>query len=175
MRWTLLANKFYVASRTAGEILSADLSGNTGIAVLVSNGLSQPYGVALDLAANHVYFTEFITGTINRVDFDGTGEVVIVAGLNRPTGLRLDATNGYLYFTEWAGQKVRRVDLDGSKLTDILVPGDGLGNMIDLEIYRRPSSGTSETAIHYIPFRSEIPLLFLLALTGLWLIKPPRK
>jgi hypothetical protein len=122
-----------------------------------------------------VYFAEFITGTINRVDFDGTGEVVIVAGLNRPTGLRLDATNGYLYFTEWAGQKVRRVDLDGSNLTDILVPGDGLGNMIDLEIYRRPSSGTSETAVHYIPFRSEIPLLLLLALTGLWLIKPPRK
>ena len=138
-----------------------------------ANGLSQQYGITLDLATNYVYFTEFVAGTITR--FEGAGQTVVVAGLNQPTGLRLDATNGYLYFTEWAGQKVRRVDLDGNNLTDILVSGDGLGHMMDLEIYSHPSSGTSETALHYIPFRSEIPLLPLLALTGLWLIKTERK
>ena len=105
-----------------------------------------------------------MAGTITR--FEGAGQTVIVAGLNQPTGLRLDATNGYLYFTEWAGQKVRRVDLDGNNPKDILVSGDGLGQMMDLEIYSHPSSGTSEIALHYVPFRSEIPLLLLLAITG---------
>ena len=114
-----------------------------------------------------------MAGTITR--FEGAGQTLIVAGLNQPTGLRLDVANGYLYFTEWAGQKVRRVDLDGNNPTDILVSGDGLGQMIDLEICPHPSSGTSETTLHYVPFRSEILLLLLLALTGLWLIKTERK
>lgn len=169
----LIANKFFVASRTGGEILSADLMGNTGIAVL-ANGLGQPYGVALDRASNYMYFTQFASGNITRTALDGTGQTVIVAGLNQPTGLRLDATNGYLYFTEWAGQKVRRVDVDGTNLMDILVAGDGLGQMINLDMYTPDSSGSSETTTRYIPFRSEILLLLLLALTGLWLVKSPR-
>ncbi len=156
---------FYVSDRAANKIVRYDLD--------FANGLSQPHGVTPDLAANYVYFTEFVAGTIIR--FEGAGQTLIVGGLNQPTGLRLDATNGYLYFTEWAGQKVRRVDLDGNNPTDILVSGDGLGQMIDLKIYPHPSSCTSETTLHYVAFRSEIPLLLLLALTGLWLIKTVRK
>ena len=66
---------------------------------------------------------------------------------------------------------LRRVDLDENNLTDILVAGDGIGQMIDLEIYNPNSSGTSETATHYILFQSKIPLLLLLVLSGLWLTK----
>ena len=165
-----LANsKFYIANRNSGNAISADLSGNSGISVLFT-GAGQPYGMALDLSNSHMYTSRFGDNEIRRHTTAGGSETLIATGLSQPTGMRIDLANGYLYFTEWAGQKVRRIDLDGSNLTDIMTSADGLGQMIDLEIY----TSTSQN-VHYIPFRSDLVLLILLALVGLWLLNAGRK
>ena len=57
----------------------------------VATGLSVPFGIALDVAAGHVYLADVGSDTIRRVNMDGSGdEMELVSGLLETGSLALD-------------------------------------------------------------------------------------
>ncbi len=58
---------------------------------LVTSGLSEPAGLALDPGAGKMYWTDPGTGKIQRANLDGSGvEDLVTSGLSGPAGLALD-------------------------------------------------------------------------------------
>ncbi len=89
---------------------------------MVLSGLSQPQGIALDLAAGKAYWTaagnNFGEGTIQRAGLDGGNVETLVSGLGGPTSIVLDASRGKMYWRQVGA--IRRADLNGSDVEDVL-------------------------------------------------------
>jgi DNA-binding beta-propeller fold protein YncE len=90
-------------------------------------------GCPTDLvAAPAVYWTDFITGRIERANPDGSAREVLVTGsTGNPHGIVLDVANGHMYWTEYGadtsqGHSIRRADLNGTNVVDIVVSLPGL-------------------------------------------------
>ena len=111
----------------------------TGFTNILPLGFSdRARGIALDLSAGHIYFTEndlssTSGGSVRRVNFDGTGPVTLVPGLNFPHDIALDLAGGELYFTDVRNGLIQRANLDGSSVTT-LVSGINQPHGIALEI-----------------------------------------
>jgi sugar lactone lactonase YvrE len=111
----------------AGRILSANPDGSD-LKTLVSEGRKLPDGLAVDVAAGHLYWTNMGNpkandGTIFRSDLDGRNMTTIIApgGTFTPKQVQIDKPNGKLYWSDREGMRVMRANLDGSdKVT--LVP-----------------------------------------------------
>lgn len=72
---------------TQGKILRADVDG-TNVEDLISAGLDEPHGIALDVIQRKIYWSE--TGRIRRANLDGSNiENVITVGV-LPYGIALD-------------------------------------------------------------------------------------
>lgn len=91
------AGKMYMSRRSPPgvigpftyDIISANLDGS-GVTPIVSTGLTDPRGVALDLAAHKGYVADLGAGAVYRFNLDGTGALQTVAsGLNQPLGVAL--------------------------------------------------------------------------------------
>jgi outer membrane protein assembly factor BamB len=107
-----------------GHVQRSSLDG-TAIEVLVPFA-SDREGIALDLSAGKMYWTNRSWQSIERANLDGSSwEFVISSGLNDPRGIALHAAAGKMYWTEVGGHRVRRANLDGSGIEDIVT---GLGN-----------------------------------------------
>jgi sugar lactone lactonase YvrE len=101
-----------------GEIRRANLDG-TEVTTLVSDILG-PLGIALDVPARKIYWTDSATNKIQRANLgDGSGLEDVVTDLRRPKGLALDRVRRKVYWTEEAGV-VRRANLDGSGVEDLV-------------------------------------------------------
>ncbi len=104
------------------KIQRANLDGTDVEDVVV--GLSSPYGLALDLDAGIMYWTNsgesaVADGTIKRADLDGANiEHVLTAGLVDPRGIALDVNAGKMYWAD--GAAIRRANLDGSGVEDLI-------------------------------------------------------
>ncbi len=72
----------------------------------------------------YVYWTDFLSGKVQRAHLDGSNVQDIITGLSRPVGISLDVSNGKMYWNDWNGNNsIRRANLDGSNI-EILVTGD---------------------------------------------------
>ncbi len=73
-----------------------------------------------DAAAGQMYWTDFIGGTIERANLDGTDRVTLVTGLTNPHGIALDLANNHMYWAEYGGHSIRRANLDGTNVVNIV-------------------------------------------------------
>ena len=95
----------------SGETVSCDLS--TGPEVLVVDPDSPP-----------IYWTDYGTDTIQRVNLDGSNvQDLITSGLEAPWGIALDVAGGKMYWTDYSTDKIQRANLDGSNVQDLVTQG----------------------------------------------------
>jgi DNA-binding beta-propeller fold protein YncE len=110
----------------AGRVLSANPDGSD-LKTLLIEGRKLPDGLAIDVAAGHLYWTNMGNpkandGTIFRSDLDGGNLTTIIApgGTFTPKQLQIDKPNGKLYWCDREGMRVMRANLDGSKIETLV-------------------------------------------------------
>ncbi len=89
-----MTNDFYEAANPGGKITRVDL--DTGVTPVLNKnkvhlitGLSFPN--SLDINANYMFWSDFITGTINRASLDGSQPTILYSGLSSPRGVAVFA------------------------------------------------------------------------------------
>jgi hypothetical protein len=99
---------------------------------VIVTGCRAPDGVAVDMKAGYVYWTNMglppiNDGSIERVDLDGSNRVTIVpiGGTFTPKQLHLDVTAQKLYWGDREGMRVMRCDVDGSNIETLVQTGQG--------------------------------------------------
>jgi hypothetical protein len=100
---------------------------------LVVANCQLPDGVAIDVGAGHIYWTNMgrsvaaDDGSIERADLDGRNRRVLVPpGITHtPKQLQLDKTNGKIYWCDREGMRVMRANLDGSSVETLVETGRG--------------------------------------------------
>jgi hypothetical protein len=115
----------------AGRVLSANPDGSD-LRTLVSEGRKLPDGLAVDVAAGHLYWTNMGNpkandGTLFRSNLDGRNMTMIIApgGTFTPKQLQIDKPNGKLYWSDREGMRVMCANLDGSKIETLIDTSQG--------------------------------------------------
>jgi DNA-binding beta-propeller fold protein YncE len=115
----------------AGRVLSANPDGSD-LKTLVSEGRKLPDGLAVDVAAGHLYWTNMGNpkandGSIFRSDLDGRNMTTIIASGDTftPKQLQIDKPNGKLYWCDREGMRVMRANLDGSRIETLVDTSQG--------------------------------------------------
>jgi DNA-binding beta-propeller fold protein YncE len=115
----------------AGRVLSANPDGSD-LKTLVSEGRKLPDGLAVDVAAGHLYWTNMGNpkandGTLFRSDLDGGNLTTIISpgGTFTPKQLQIDKPNGKLYWSDREGMRVMRANLDGSDIETLVDTSKG--------------------------------------------------
>ena len=116
--------KMYWADSVADKIQRANLDGSN-VEDLVTEGLSDSDGIALDVAGGKMYWTDTETDKIQRANLDGSNIEDLVTRLERPPVIALDLSGGKMYWTDVKTNKIQRANLDGSNIEDLVT---GLGN-----------------------------------------------
>lgn len=111
-----------------------DGSGKT----VIVTGCRAPDGVAVDIKAGYVYWTNMGVppmndGSIERVDLDGSNRVTIVpnGATFTPKQLQLDLAAQKLYWADREGMRVMRAGLDGSNIETLVQTGHGDDDRLD--------------------------------------------
>jgi DNA-binding beta-propeller fold protein YncE len=115
----------------AGRVLSANPDGSD-LKTLVSEGRKLPDGLAVDVAAGHLYWTNMGNpkandGTLFRSDLDGGNLATIISpgGTFTPKQLQIDKPSGKLYWSDREGMRVMRANLDGSDIETLVDTSKG--------------------------------------------------
>jgi hypothetical protein len=115
----------------AGRVLSANPDGSD-LKTLLIEGRKLPDGLAVDVAAGHLYWTNMGNpksndGSIFRSDLDGRNLTRIIApgGTFTAKQLQIDKPNGKLYWCDREGMRVMRANLDGSKIETLIDTSQG--------------------------------------------------
>jgi DNA-binding beta-propeller fold protein YncE len=102
-----------------GHVFSVNPDGS-GKRVLVT-GSRVPDGIAVDVEAGYVYWTEMgfppaNDGSIERAELDGSNRTSVVprGGTHTPKQLQLEPVSRKLYWSDREGMRVMRCELDGS-------------------------------------------------------------
>jgi len=127
--------KMYWTDLGTDKIQRADLSGSN-VEDLVTTGVTEPMGIALDLTNSKMYWTDIgIINKIQRADLDGGNvEDLVTTGLGGLRGIALDLTNRKMYWTDIATGQIQRADLDGSNVEDLVTTrlANPIGIALDL-------------------------------------------
>lgn len=98
-----------------------------GVETLVSSGFDTPFGMAIDIQAGKIYFTDLRlppNGKIMRANLDGSGFEELVTGLAGAAFLDLDIAGGKMYWTSFVNfpesDRIQRANLDGTGLEDLV-------------------------------------------------------
>jgi hypothetical protein len=126
---TQLTGKLFVLEASGGGrlfTLNPDGSDKT----VIVTGCAVPDGVAFDVEAGHIYWTNMGVppandGSIERVDLDGSNRTTVVpsGGTYTPKQLHLDAVGRKLYWGDREGMRVMRCGLDGSNIETLVQTG----------------------------------------------------
>ena len=115
----------------AGRVLSANPDGSD-LQTLVIEGRKLPDGLAVDVSAGHLYWTNMGNpkaddGSIFRSDLNGRNMMTIVAPGDTftPKQLQIDKPNGKLYWSDREGMRVMRSNLDGSRIETLVDTSEG--------------------------------------------------
>jgi DNA-binding beta-propeller fold protein YncE len=122
--------RLFMLELSGGRIHSMTLEGGDR-KVIVTN-CRHPDGIAVDVAADHIYWTNMGVfnlndGSIERSGVDGNNREVIVpkGGTFTPKQIQLDKKNGKLYWCDREGMRVMRVNLDGTNLETLIDTSQG--------------------------------------------------
>ncbi len=99
-----------------GTIHRAEFDG-TGVEDLFAPLVRAPYSVALDQTEGRIYWSDVLTGSIQRAGLDGSSPEIAVGELRRPRGIVLDGDR--LYWADSGTGKIQSADLKGASVMDI--------------------------------------------------------
>src|SRR5262245_25074586 len=115
----------------AGRVLSANPDGSD-LKTIINEGRRVPDGLALDVAAGLIYWTNMGNpkendGSILRSDLDGKNMITIVppGGTFTPKQLQIEKKSGKLYWADREGMRVMRANLDGADVETLVDTSDG--------------------------------------------------
>jgi len=139
-------DQIYYANSGAGRIERKPKG--AGSAVILVSGLDLPGGIALDLVAGKMYWTEFGTSErIARANLDGSNvQTLVTTGLQGPLGIALDLNAGKMYWVDDTTNKVQRANLDGSSVEDLVTTGLQDPTGISLDVPVPPTATPTSTA-----------------------------
>jgi hypothetical protein len=123
------AGRLFVLEVSGGRIHSM-LPDGADRKVIVTN-CRLPDGIALDMEAGHVYWTNMGSspsnndGSIERADIDGRNRIVVIPiGVTfTPKQIQVDKKSGKLYWCDREGMRVMRSNLDGSQIETLVETG----------------------------------------------------
>src|SRR5262245_52396175 len=114
-----------------GRVLSANPDGSD-LRTIIEEGRKLPDGLAIDVAAGHLYWTNMGNfkendGSILRSDLDGRNMTTIVppGGTFTPKQLQIEKTTRKLYWCDREGMRVMRCNLDGSHIETLVDSSQG--------------------------------------------------
>jgi hypothetical protein len=120
-----------------GEVLTAAAE-NPSPRTLVASAGQGPDGIAVDLAAGHIFWTGMGNpssddGFIRRSNLDGSNVVTLVpaGGTYTPKQMRVDAPSGKMYWSDREGMRVQRSNVDGSSVETLVTTGTGATDRMD--------------------------------------------
>ncbi|WP_127355735.1 3-hydroxyacyl-CoA dehydrogenase [Actinacidiphila soli] len=121
---------FVLEASSGGRLFCVNPDGSDKKVVVT--GCRVPDGVAVDVVAGHIYWTNMglppeNDGSIERVDLDGGNRTTIVpSGVTyTPKQLHCEAAGRKLYWGDREGMRVMRCDLDGSNVETLVQTGQG--------------------------------------------------
>jgi hypothetical protein len=120
------AADIYWSDDVGRTIMRGDSAGSPPQMILGPiNGLSEPRGIALDMAGGKIYFADNGLNIIGRANLDGSGaEELIRSGIQFPADVELDLTNHKLYWADRDNGYIRRANLDGSGVENVRTVAD---------------------------------------------------
>ncbi len=120
----------FVLDASGGRIFAVNPDGSNQRNIVTNCRL--PDGIALDLEAGHLYWTNMGVpylndGSLERADLDGENRKVIVpeGRTFTPKQLYLDKKNSKLYWCDREGMRVMRADVDGSSIETLVDTSEG--------------------------------------------------
>jgi hypothetical protein len=126
------AARLFVLDASGGRILSMNVDGSDRR--VIATGGRLPDGVAVDVDAGHLYWTNMGVpnrndGSIERIDLDGQHRTTIVpeGATFTPKQLHLDRRSSKLYWCDREGMRVMRANLDGSQIETLVDTSRGDG------------------------------------------------
>ena len=99
-----------------GTIHRANLDGSN-VEDLFAPQVRAPYAVALDAREERIYWSDLLSGTVQRADADGSEHEILVEGLDTPKGVCLGGDR--IYWADGGAGKIQSARLDGSDLSDL--------------------------------------------------------
>ena len=113
------------------KIQRANLDGSN-VEDLITTGLEEPFGIALDVGRGKMYWTDSGPAKIQRANLDGSNvEDLITTGLRQPVGIALDVGRGKMYWTDNGTEKIQRANLGGGNIEDLVT---GLGTPVGIAL-----------------------------------------
>lgn len=105
-------------------LMRANLDGS-GVEFLITNPeLKNPFGIALNVEGNKIYWSDRGRDAIGSAELDGSNiQYIVTTGLENTVGLRLDKVGQKLYWADWGTDKIQRCNLDGSGVEDVITTG----------------------------------------------------
>jgi hypothetical protein len=123
-----IASRLFVLDLAEGRVFSVNPDGSDKKVIVTGGRL--PDGIAVDVEAGHVYWTNMGAlgrndGSIERVDLHGGHRTTIIpeGATHTPKQLQLDKRSGKLYWCDREGMRVMRANLDGSGLETLVQTG----------------------------------------------------
>jgi hypothetical protein len=105
---------------------------------LVASAGQGPDGIAVDLAAGHIFWTGMGNpssddGFVRRSNLDGSNVVTLVpaGGTYTPKQMRVDPPSGKLYWSDREGMRIQRSNVDGSNVETLVTTGTGATDRMD--------------------------------------------
>jgi hypothetical protein len=127
---TLTGKLFVLEVSGGGRLFSINPDGSDK--TFLVTGCPVPDGVAVDVQAGHIYWTNMGVprandGSIERSDLEGGNRTTIVpsGGTYTPKQLHFDPVGRKLYWSDREGMRVMRCDLDGSNVETLVQTGQG--------------------------------------------------
>ena len=131
----LRAGKIYWCGLGPASVRRANLDG-TNVEILTTTGVDFPNGIALDVANDQMYVTNFNNDQINRYDLDGSGYLAIhtFPADSWPRGIDLDLDAGKMYYQLQGLGRIERSNLDGSGIEVLVDPTGSVPHDLALDI-----------------------------------------
>src|SRR5712692_4876834 len=126
-----VTGRIFFLDIAGGRVLSANPDGSD-LRTIVEEGRKLPDGLAVDLVAGHLYWTNMGNPkaddvSILRSDLDGRNMTTIVppGGTFTPKQLQLEKKTRKLYWCDREGMRVMRANLDGSNIETLVDTSQG--------------------------------------------------
>ncbi len=129
----LVAGKVYWTNLVQRRIERANLDGSAVEEVV--DGVDSPTGIAVDVGAQQVYWTDSSgdDGVVRRANFDGTGSELLVTVASAELGhVELDVDGGKMYWVNTSAGEISRANLDGSSIEQVVTLSGRGGISLDL-------------------------------------------
>ena len=115
--------KMYWTAEGPPRIQRANLDGSN-VEDLVTTGLINPRGLAMDAAGGKMYWLDRGTDKLQRANLDGSNvEDLVTTGLVHPLSLALDVPAGKMYWLDHSTAMIQRANFDGSNVEDLVTTG----------------------------------------------------